>query len=184
MPHSLVIVRVLEVEPYVANLRARFDPAALRGLGAHVTLLHAALPRGGIDPAMKIGVAAIAAASAPFAFEVTRVARFPATVYLAVEPAVPFENLHQRLTALAPARSAGHRPRRDFVPHISVVRQGSGADPADRAVREAEGELGEALARRGPVRCVCLEIVLLEDSTGTWRPVQSFALSGCGAQRL
>ena len=33
---------------------------------------------------------------------VTRVARFSATLYLAVEPAEPFASLHRSLTALAP----------------------------------------------------------------------------------
>jgi len=91
MPHTLVIVPVPEVEPYVSKLRERFDPAARRGLGAHVTLLHAALPAGGIDPSMSASVAAIASAVTPYTFTVTRVARFATTLYLAVEPAEPFE---------------------------------------------------------------------------------------------
>ena len=177
MPHALVIARVPEVEPYVAELRERFDPAARRGLGAHVTLLHAALPPSGIDPAMVAAVATTAAAAAPFAFAVTRVARFPTTLYLAVEPAEPFARLHQSLTALAPGAPSVGGPQRDFVPHISVVRRGSGADFDDPAVHEAESELYQALARHGPIQCACRELVLLEDSSGTWRPVLAHA---CG----
>jgi len=170
-PHALVIVRVPEVELYVAKLRERFDPAARRGLGAHVTLLHAALPAGGIDPAMVAAVATTAAAAASFAFAVTRVARFPTTLYLAVEPVEPFASLHRSLTALMPDTPPGGKPQRNFVPHISVVRQGSSAALAEHVFSEAEGELSQALARHGPIRCSCRELVLLEDSTGAWRPV-------------
>ena len=171
MPHSLVMVRVPEVEPYVSKLRERFDPAARRGLGAHVTLLHAALPAGGIDPSMSASVAAIASAVTPYTFTVTRVARLSTTLYLAVEPAEPFASLHRSLTALAPGTPSMGSSQRDFVPHISVVRWGGGADLDHRAVGQAESELNQALARHGPIQCICRELVLLEDSTGTWRPV-------------
>jgi 2'-5' RNA ligase len=174
-PHVLVIVRVPEVEPYVSKLRERFDPAARRGLGAHVTLLHAALPAGGIDPSMSASVAAIASAVTPYTFTVTRVARFATTLYLAVEPAEPFVSLHRSLAALAPAAPSADRLRRDFVPHISVVRRSSAAALADPEVCEAERQLAQELARHGPIQCVCRELVLLEDSTGTWRPVQTYA---------
>ena len=175
--HALVIVRVPEVELYVAKLRERFDPAARRGLGAHVTLLHAPLPPGGIDPAMVVAVVTTAAAVTPFAFMVTRVARFATTLYLAVEPAEPFASLHRSLTALVPNTPSAGRPQREFVPHISVVRQGSGAALAEHVFAEAEDELAQALARDGPIPCVCRELVLLEDATGTWRPVLTQA---CG----
>jgi 2'-5' RNA ligase len=174
-PHVLVIVRVPEVEPYVSRLRERFDPAARRGLGAHVTLLHMALPPGGMDPSMSTSVASIAAAATPFAFTVTRVARIATTLYLAVEPAEPFASLHRSLTALAPGAPSAGTLQRDFMPHISVVRRGGGADLDDRAVGEAESELNQVLARHGPIQCVCRELVLLEDSTGTWQPVQTYA---------
>jgi 2'-5' RNA ligase len=175
--HALVIVPVPEVEPYVSKLRERFDPAARRGLGAHVTLLHAPLPSGGIDPSMIASVASIAAAVTPFPFMVTRVARFATTLYLAVESAEPFASLHRSLTLLAPGAPSTGGPQRDFVPHISVVRQGGGSDFDDRAVGAAESELNQALARHGPIQCVCHELVLLENSTGTWRPVPTHA---CG----
>ena len=175
--HALVIVRAPEVEPYVAELRERFDPAARRGLGAHVTLLHAPLPPGGIDPAMVAAVVTTAAAVTPIAFKVTRVARFATTLYLAVEPAEPFASLHRSLTALAPGAPSAGRSQRDFVPHISVVRRGSAATLADLEVAEAEQQLTQALARHGPIPCVCRELVLLEDSTGAWRPVLARA---CG----
>jgi len=174
-PHVLVIVRVPEVEPYVSKLRERFDPAARRGLGAHVTLLHAALPAGGIDPSMSASVAAIAAAVTPFTFMVTRVARFATTLYLAVEPAEPFASLQRSLTTLVQRAPSAGSPQHDFVPHISVVRQGSSAALAEHVFAEAESELSQALARHGPIQCVCRELVLLEDSTGTWRPLPARA---------
>jgi 2'-5' RNA ligase len=107
----------------------------------------------------------------PYTFTVTRVARFATTLYLAVEPAEPFASLHRSLTALAPGATSAGTPQREFVPHISVVRRGSAAALADPEVLEAEQHLTQAFARHGPIQCLCRELVLLEDSTGTWQPV-------------
>lgn len=191
MPHALVIVPVSEVEPYVASLRERFDRSARRGLGAHVTLLHVPLSPHGVDAAMCTMIAETAARVAPFRYAVTGLAQFPGTIYLAVDPQEPFNELHARLASpLASADAvipgaAGRKPPREFIPHISVVRapRRAGRGPADAdaavdALPVAEAEL-IPLLDAAPLRCECREIVLLEDSTGRWQPVQAFALSGC-----
>jgi 2'-5' RNA ligase len=180
MANFLVTALVPEVEPHIARLRERFDRAARRGLGAHVTLRHQSVPPQGLDGALIEAAAGLAAAAPSFSFAVTRVARFPSTVYLAVEPGEPFEKLHRASALLARAEPSGRVPasERRYVPHISVARRGSDVDLADPAVREAETALAGMLARKGPIRCECREIVLLEDSTGLWRPVARFALSG------
>ena len=181
MPHILVIVSVPEVEPYVASLRERFDRSARRGLGAHVTLLHAPLPADGIDAATIAAVAEAASGVAPFHYAVTGLAHFPGTIYLAVDPWEPFNELHTRLRP-QPA-CPGSSPR-EFIPHISVMRaprragpEPVGADAAIDALPVAEAGL-IPLLDAAPLQCECREIVLLEDSTGRWRPLQSVALSG------
>ena len=188
MPHALVIVGVREVEPYVARLRARFDRSDRRGLGAHVTLLHAPMPPEGIDAAMLAAVAEAISGVAPFRYAVTGLAHFPGTIYLAVDPWTPFNELHARLVArLAPPRpgTAGRKPEREFVPHISVVRS---ARRRDRAPGQPESAIDALpvvevelipLLDATPLRCECREIVLLEDSSGVWQPVRTFALSDC-----
>lgn len=171
MAQLLFAVRVPEVEPYVAQLRDRYDPSARRGLPAHITLLHAPAPSGGIDPAVIARAAVAIAAMAPFSYQITRVARFPGTLYLAAEPAAPFTWLHERLvTALGSVES--DPTGRPLVPHVSVVRKSAIDD------RTIETELAAALQRVGPIACACRAISLLENSSGPWREVCEFALSG------
>lgn len=172
MTRLLILIFVPEIEPYVAHLRERFDPAARRGLGAHVTLLHASLAPEQIDQALIARMEAVASVTAPFGFQVTRVARFPGTLYLTVEIAAAFVVLHERLVAALPAAAADKESRRRFVPHISIVRKSAADD------REVETELGLLLNRRGPISCACSEIVYLESISGAWRPVRAFALNG------
>jgi 2'-5' RNA ligase len=170
MAHLLFMVPVPEVEPYVSQLRERFDPSARRGLPAHITLLHAALPERRLDADDVSRARAALAPMAQFGFQVTKVARFPGTLYLGVEPRAPFERLHEALARAWPPGDPD-RQRQPLVPHISVMRKFEGDD------RPVEAELMLMLSRHGPIDCDCHEIGLLEDSSGSWRPLQQFALS-------
>jgi hypothetical protein len=172
MAQFLIMVRVPEVEPYIARLRARFDPSAERGLGAHVTVVHANMPSALMEPISLEQIAAAAASIAPFDYRITRVARFPGTLYLAAEPAAPFMHLKDRLVAVLPKDEHGPRGKEPLIPHVSVVRKSAIDD------REVEAELESALECHGPISCTCKEIVLLENSSGMWRPLQEFVLSG------
>ena len=172
MAQFLFVVRVPEVEPYVAQLRERFDPAAKRGLGAHVTVLHSTVPPGRIDPTVIGRVAAAVSSIAHFRYQVTRVARFPGTLYLVAEPAAPFLLLSDRLAVALPMAEPAEQKRKALVPHISVVRKNTIDD------REVEAELTMMLERHGPISCACTAIVLLENSTAMWRSVREFVLSG------
>jgi 2'-5' RNA ligase len=169
MPHCLVIVPVPEVEPYVSHLRERFDPAARRGLGAHITLLHAPLPSGGVDSAVFAAVAELCTTTPSFAYVVPGLGRFPGSLYLAVEPITPFASLRKCLVRVSPDTAA-----KSFVPHISIVRRAAASDDE----LGVERELTQLLAHHGPLQCVCRELELLEDSAGKWHSVQRFALNG------
>ena len=172
MAQFLIMVPVPEVETHVARLRARFDPSAARGLGAHVTIVHSNLPSEPAERGIARQIATAVPAIAPFAFQITRVARFPGTLYLAAEPIASFALArHALLQALA--KDGGQRAEEQaFIPHVSVVRKSAADHP------EVEAELATTLQRHGPIRCACTRLVLLENSSGLWRPMQEFALSG------
>lgn len=170
MAQLLIMVPATELEPHVARLRAQHDPSAKRGLGAHVTLLHSNLVAPALEPVWLERLAAGASSSPTFDYQVTRVGRFPGTLFLAAEPVAPFLRLQKVLaTALQPDERG---PQVPLVPHISVVRKSSSDD------RGIEAELEAILAHHAPIRCVCTRIALLENSSGRWRPVREFALRG------
>jgi len=171
MSQLLLMVPVLEVEPYVAQLRAQFDPSAKRGLGAHITVLHANLTSGRIEQTFIERIAARLSSTAPFGYQITRVARFPGTLYLAAEPAAPFELLRKRVIAALPIGERRQQVTEALVPHVSVVRKSAVDD------REVEIELEATLRRHGPIACMCKELALLESSSGVWLPAKQFTLS-------
>jgi 2'-5' RNA ligase superfamily len=172
MAQFLIVVQVPEVEPLVATLRARFDPSARRGLGAHITVLHSNMPSDHMDPTAVEQITAAVSGLVPFNYWITRVARFPGTLYLAAAPDAPFILLRDQLNAALLTGEREQRGREPLIPHVSVVRKSAIDD------REVEAELTSLLERHAPISCVCKQIVLLENSSGGWRPVQEFVLSG------
>ena len=113
-------------------------------------------------------MAEVVSGIAAFQFKLTHVARFPATIYLAPKPASRFAGMHDKFRAAFPASDSGGRE--SYVPHLSVARDGAGADYG------VEPELKSLLSRLGSIDCTCRQLLLMENGTGLWRTVQIFAL--------
>ncbi|MBS0389472.1 MAG: 2'-5' RNA ligase family protein [Proteobacteria bacterium] len=152
----------------MAHLRERYDPAARRGLGAHITIMYPLLPPERLDEAVLRRIADIAAGVECFRYKLTHVARFPATIYLAPKPASRFADLHERFRSVfADADSGSHAA---YVPHLSVARNLTGDDHG------VDAELKALLARSGPIDCACHALSLQENGSGLWRELRSFEL--------
>lgn len=170
MAESGLIVRVPEAEALVGPLRGRLHPAASLGVPAHVTVLFPFMAPELIDGAVLGRLRGALAGAAPFAFELGRVGRFPETAYLAPDPAEPFADLTRRLAAAFPAYPPFGGAHDEIVPHLTVA-HGDAASAARAVI-----ELGRLLEEAGPIRAECREVELLENSTGTWRPMAMLAL--------
>ena len=156
----------------MAQLRERFDPAARRGLGAHITILYPFAAPAAVTEDKLRALAAVVGAMAPFRFALTHVARFTGTVYLAPKPASRFVRLHEACAAAFPGDGAA--VRQSYVPHLSVARHRQGE------VYGVEAELSATLQTNGRIECLCRELVLMENGSGLWRSIGTFML-GTGA---
>ena len=171
MGETALLAVVPEAEPLVADLRARYDPAAAEGVPAHVTILIPFMPLDELTPPRAAQLAAALRAATPaFRFRLARLGRFERTCWLAPEPAAPFVALTQAVMAAFP----GWRPYGGafdtIVPHLTAA-DGDAAH-ADAAARE----LAPRLARRVGVDCRCSAVELFENRAGRWHRVRSFAL--------
>jgi len=173
MAQSALVVTVPEAEAHVAHLRARHDPVTALGMPAHVTLLFPFVAPDAIDAAVLDRVRAAVAGVAPFAFVLREVRRFPRTLYLAPEPAGPFVTLTEALLRMFPEHAPYGGAHRTIVPHLTV------ADAVDPGMLPAvEAELRASLPRDGAIATRCSEVVLMESSSGRWRPMHAIALTG------
>jgi 2'-5' RNA ligase len=156
---TALIVPVPEAEPHVGDLRLRHDPMAALGVPAHVTVL---FPFAAPEDVDEPEVAELAAAHAPFRFELAEVRRFGDDVtYLAPEPAAPFSALTEAAAARWPAYPPYEGVHEVVVPHLTVA----------LGVVDLDLEL--------PISCAARELDLLEESSdGRWSIRACYALGG------
>jgi len=171
MAETAFAVNVPEAEPLVGALRARLDPSAALGMPAHITVLYPFMPPEEITQAVLGDVRRALSFASPFAFTLARVGRFPGALYLAPEPAAPFIALTRSLADRFPAYPPYGGRHAGIVPHLTV------AQAASVEHDMAEAQLAATLPGAG-VAAKCSEVVLIENSSGPWKPMHSFSLAG------
>lgn len=111
-----IVVPVPELEELVQGLSDRSR------LPAHITVLYPFLAIDRLDDAVHRRLTALAGAVTPFDFELLRSGRFPGILWLAPEPAEPFERLSAALTTLWPELPPYGGIHADIVTHATVLR--------------------------------------------------------------
>jgi 2'-5' RNA ligase len=171
MAETALIVVVPEAEPHVSHLRRQFDPAASRGLPAHITVLYPFMPPEDITAAVSHQIGVIALSFAAFRFQLSKVGVFPGALYLAPSPAQPFVALTLALARHFPEYPPYGGQFRNVVPHLTVAQAGGWQQSS------AHTELLCALYPSGDISSRCSELVLTEDSSGRWEKMRAFPLS-------
>jgi hypothetical protein len=95
--------------------------------------------------------------------------RFPVSLYLAPDPDAPFAALTDAVYRAFPDHPPFAGKFDVVVPHVTV------AHGDDALLCEIEVELRIALPPTG-VAARCAEVVLIENSSGRWEPMQVFGL--------
>lgn len=166
---SALIVPVPEVEPLVGRHRAALDPAAARGVPAHVTVLYPFLPRREITEDVLRVVDEVVAAAPVFDIEFSRICWFDeAVVWLAPEPAEPFRRLTTAIWQRFPQAPPYCGAYADTVtPHLTIGQDGP-AEVMLAAAAEVDAHL--------PVHAVAAEVRLMIGTAepDSWRTYETF----------
>jgi 2'-5' RNA ligase len=169
MAETAFAVLVPEAEPYVGELRARYDPSAALGAAAHITVLYPFMPPEMITAQVRAKVQEVVSATRSFAFALRAIQRFPGVLYLEPEPAQPLVALTLGLVSRFPSFPAYGGKHADVRPHLTIAQAGE----ADLAA--AEHGLRRVLPPAG-VSSLCRELALMENASGRWRQMDSFVL--------
>jgi hypothetical protein len=169
-PITALIARVPEAEPWVGNLRERFDLSTRLGVPAHISVLAPFMPPALVTADVLRRIGRVLATLPSFSFELRKVGRFAATAYLAPEPATPFVSLTRAIVAEFPDYPSYGGAHADIVPHLTV------ADGDAVLADVAADRLAHVLHSDGPIYATCHSIALLENSSGHWNDMHVFAL--------
>jgi 2'-5' RNA ligase len=148
--------------------RAKRDPAAARGVPAHVTVLFPFLPADRIDEAVLTELAELCQQVQAFEVKFGSCGRFTDLLYLAPEPAEPFRALTAAVAARWPDAPPYGGLHQEVVPHLTVAND---VDPAQMDEIEAD------LSGRLPVYDRVEQIELFTFDGATWRSRRRFPLS-------
>jgi 2'-5' RNA ligase len=172
MSESAFIVAVPEAEQIVGRFRSHYDPVAALGVPAHITVLYPFMAPESIDQSVQSDARSTLAEIPPFAFSLHRIERFPGVLYLAPEPASLFVALTNMLVARFPAYQPYGGSFGAVVPHLTV------AHGSDQELVAVERDLAGAMTAGAVIRGVCSSVLLIENSSGRWRTMDSFMLAG------
>jgi 2'-5' RNA ligase len=172
---ATLAIFVPEVETLVHPFHTRYEPYALLGTPAHITINYPFHP--GVDPSPDLHrqLEALFAEFDPFSFAFRRVARFPHVLYLPPEPAEPFTQLIERVATHFPESPPYSGAYESITPHLTVV-QSEDEDVLDTLEEELLA-LAESFL---PLMVQASEVWLLDNSSGTWERRVSFPLGQTG----
>jgi 2'-5' RNA ligase len=169
MAESAFAVNVPEAESYVGGLRERFDRSAGLGVPAHITLLYPFMSPEEISETILDKIRLAVSSVSAFTFRLTEIGRFPMATYLRPDPGEPFIALTKGLVHQFPKQLPYGGQYDAIVPHLTVA-QGE----YDHELIEAR--LASTLPSAG-IEASCTEVVLIENSSGLWKPMHSFVLA-------
>jgi 2'-5' RNA ligase len=164
---SAIIIPVPDAETVVERYRQEYDPVAVAGVPAHITLIVPWLPPDEINDGNLADLADVLSSTTAFDFRLTRVSWFGRGVlWLAPDPAEPFIKLTTML-----ADRFGTLPYDDefdeVVPHLTVGHATDGVQ-----LDSVEGAIAAAL----PIDCRAGEVWVMVGDGRTWSTRQRVRL--------
>jgi hypothetical protein len=165
---TALLVPIPEAERLASRLRRRFDPVALEGIPAHITLTVPFLPAARIDDRVLDDLRGLFSAVPTFAFRLQGLAGFRGVLWLAPDPAAPFLGLVQRLAERYPEAPPYGGLFDTVVPHQTLAMRD---DP------EALEAVARAVFTAPPLVAVARAVWLMEQGLdGFWETRARFPL--------
>lgn len=167
MARSALVVLIAEAEPLVQAARLAYDPMAMRGVPAHVTVLYPF--RSIVDDETAEVVRQLVSKVDQFDVTFAAVGRFPGeVVFLQPEPQEPLRHLTRLIVDAFPDCPPYGGAFPDPHPHLTV---GTGIDAA------TADRLELAMSRGLPIEASVERLTLLvEDGDGRWSIATSWPL--------
>lgn len=168
MALSGIVVGVPEADAVVGRWRRLHDPSAREGMPAHVTLLYPFLDATERDGAVMERLAGMFAATPVFELKVSKLGRFPNTLWLAPEPVEPIRRLTEILAAAFPSYPPYGGAFEEIAPHLTVAR-------GEQRILDRVGT-AVAAGMFGPIRSRITAADLYDRDNRRWRRVARFPL--------
>ena len=170
MAERVIIVPVLNAEPIVGKWGKKYDPVALHGIPAHVTLLYPFLDPQYITSDILAKLGDVFFKVHKFSFTLTRIDTFPGVVYLEPTPKENFVQITQDLVKTFPANPAYGGKYPEIHPHLTLA-QIQNIGETDKV----EAEIATDILGKLPLTAVAEEAWLMVKENVQWTLRREFS---------
>jgi 2'-5' RNA ligase len=172
---TAIVIAVPESEPVLGHWVREHTIAGAKGMPPHITLLYPFVDTAQYAARLGRRVEHVlrGAGVLPVRFALSKTAYFlgnPSTLYLAPEPAAPFQALTNELAREFPAHPPYGGLHEEVIPHLSVAQ----CEDAHVLAR-----IEEEIRRKLPIEAVAGEAQLMEHAPVGWRVRRTFSSLDC-----
>ena len=160
---AALVVLVPEADALVGPFRERYDPSALEGMLAHITINYPFQPKQPHWGLLIEELEDLFSGFPPMRFSLTELRQFPDTLYLAVEPEQPFRELVEAVADQYPDSPPYGGVFDEVIPHVTVAETTSGAE-----FKDITREFALVSEGRLPIEGMANEIWLMDYEDGIW----------------
>jgi 2'-5' RNA ligase len=168
---SALVALIPEAESLVKPFRDSHVPSAAIGVPAHVTILYPFRSPDALSDQVLAVLRELFQAVPGFVVSFTTTRRFPNGLYLAPEPAEPFQRLTELVFGRFPDAPPYGGAYAEVIPHLTVAE----LDDAQR-LDEVDAAFHESASGKLPIRSAVQAITLMDNSGGRWHVHTHFAL--------
>jgi len=167
---AALIIPVPEVEDLVGSFRERYDPCAVIGVPAHITINYPFTPHFSRPLKAHENLSNLLAFFYQFSFTLSEICSFPDVLYLAPKPEQPFLALIEGVASNFPDSPPYEGRFEKPIPHLTIAQQDKSKIPSIR------DEFSKAALEVLPIRSHAKQLWLMDNTSGLWETRAAFPL--------
>ena len=168
---SALIILVPEAEPVVGEFRRKYDPSAVNGMPAHITINYPFLNFADGDEKTEERLYKALTGHLPFDFVLAETRLFTEALYLAPEPEGPFIEIIKSIWREFPEAPPFGGIYPEIVPHLTIAtkeKAGSLERVREEFLNAARGKL--------PIKARAERVELHDNREGVWKKRREFGM--------
>lgn len=166
-----LIIPVPEAEALVASYREKYDPAAAKGVPAHITINYPFRDYHPGQHAVLDALRDLFGRYSSFQFSLATIQGFPYVLYLAPEPEQPFIDLARAVVAAYPDSPPYDGKFETIIPHLTFAE----SDDIEQ-LQFIKQEFSQDASQMLPIKCQADSIWLMDNYDGVWKKRAEFPL--------
>ncbi|MHB8777424.1 MAG: 2'-5' RNA ligase family protein [Anaerolineales bacterium] len=167
---AALIIPVPEAEVLVGDFRERFDPSAIVGVPAHITINYPFTPHFSRPAKAHVNLSTFLANFPQFSFTLSEIRSFPDVLYLAPEPEQQFLTLIESVASIFPDSPPYGGQFEKPTPHLTIAQQDKSMIPS------IQMEFAKRTLQALPIKSHVKELWLMDNLSNYWTTRAVFPL--------